>query len=198
MIPSSRAPADLVLLGGVPGAGKSTALRALAARRGDLRILDSEQTRARLAAGLRHGLAYRYYRPLVHLLHHLAVLARVLIGPRARLVVHDPGTRGWTRRLLLRIARWRGWTPSVVFIDVARSDALAGQVARQRMVRAGAFDRHWATWSGLRVGAVAGVLADEPWRAVRVADRRGAVRALLGEFGLTGAGAGPVVPALAA
>ncbi|MDQ4109818.1 MAG: DNA repair protein RadA [Actinomycetota bacterium] len=166
----------LLLLGGVPGAGKSTLIRDVAARRHDVRTLDSETPGRWLAARLPE-VPYRLYRPLVHLWHALATLVLVLLGPtadRPTLLVHDPATRPGRRELLGRIARARGWRTSLVMIDVPRVAAIGGQYERGRLVRTDAFERHWNRWTNdqprLLTAATFGD-ADGSWDKVHVFDR---------------------------
>jgi hypothetical protein len=129
----------MVVVGGVPGAGKSTALRPYGADRSVL-VLDPDAVRDRLR-----------WRPLVHLVHQLAVWLVVLAGPGDRvLLVHETATRRRRRESLLRLASWRGWEPTLVLVDVGRADALLGQHDRGRMVDPAAFDRHWRRWLRLR------------------------------------------------
>lgn len=166
----------LLLLGGVPGAGKSTLIRQVADRHPDVRTLDPE-TPARWLAARLPEVPYRLYRPLVHLWHAIATLALVLLGPtpgRHTLLVHDPATRPGRRELLGRIAQARGWRTSLVMIDVPRHAALGGQHARGRMVRADAFERHWDRWTDdqprLLTAATFGD-ADGSWDRVHVFER---------------------------
>jgi hypothetical protein len=183
-----------LLVGGLPGAGKSTALRALADDTVGVTVLDPDTHRRRLAALLPHGTPYRCYRWLVHTLHAVAVLAVLLAGPRwwhRPLAVHDPATRPIRRAAVARLARWRGWTPLLVLLDVDRDTALAGQRARGRTLRRGSFDRHWRRWSRQRptvLGTVGG------WERVLLVPRAAAGATLLRLVGtspaLTRAGAG--------
>jgi hypothetical protein len=128
------------MVGGVPGAGKSTALRAWRDTPG-VRVVDPDGLRARLR-----------WRPLVHLVHQSLVWAAVLAGPGlvGTLLIQDTATRDRRREALLRAARWRCWSVHVVLIDVSRHQARAGQVARGRMSPQRAFDRHWRRWARLR------------------------------------------------
>src|SRR4029453_3229152 len=86
--------AALLVVAGVPGAGKTTWLSRVEAP-GSL-VLDPEPIRARLERRL-GPLPYRLWRPLVHAEH----VARVLLAlpGRSGLIVHDTRTRGWGGRL---------------------------------------------------------------------------------------------------
>ncbi|NYI80377.1 AAA family ATPase [Nocardioides panzhihuensis] len=165
----------LLLLGGVPGAGKSTLIRQVAERNPAVRTLDPE-TSARWLAARVPRIPYRLYRPAVHLWHAFVTLVLVL-GPtrdRRTVLVHDPATRPRRRALLGRIARARGWRTSLVMIDVPRAVAIDGQQARGRMVRSTSFERHWHRWTDdqprLLCAATFGG-ADGSWDRVHVVDR---------------------------
>jgi predicted kinase len=143
---------DLVVLGGVPGAGKSTVLRRLRRRPG-VRVLDPDGHRDALRRNVGRVVPYRAYRPVVHTLHAVDVLGALLLGPRRTdgvLVVHDPATRPRRTTALLRLARARGWRPALVFVDTPREAALAGQHARGRVLASRSFDGHWRRWSQQR------------------------------------------------
>lgn len=166
----------LLLLGGVPGAGKSTLIRDVAGRRPDVRTLDPETPGRWLAARLPE-VPYRLYRPLVHLWHAIATLVLVLLGPTPgghTLLVHDPATRPGRRELLGRIAHARGWRTTLIMIDVPRVAAIDGQHERGRMVRTESFERHWHRWTDdqprLLTAATFGD-ADGSWDKVHVVDR---------------------------
>lgn len=181
-------PPHLLLLGGIPGAGKSTLIRQVADRNPDVRTLDPE-TPARWLATRLPEVPYRLYRPLAHLWHAVATLALVLFGPpsdRRTLLVHDPATRPGRRELLGRIARARGWRTSLVMIDVPRAAAIDGQRARGRIVRSTSFERHWHRWTDDQPRLVSATTlgdADGSWDRVHVVDRTradGRLEALLG------------------
>lgn len=164
--------ADLIVVAGVPGAGKSTAVRSVAHRSG-WRILDPDTQRAWLARHLPAGTPYRVYRPLVHVLHHLLLAVTLLRGPvglrssgRTRLLVHEPGTRRARRAALARLATARGWRAALLLLEVSREDALAGQRARGRVVAPPAFRRHWRRWLRLRAEGPAALRAEPSWSCV--------------------------------
>jgi hypothetical protein len=168
--PALRLPARaLLLVAGVPGAGKTTLL-ARADTSGSA-VLDPETLR-RGYQPLLGRLPYRLWRPLVHTRHYLRVLA-ALRGP-AGLVVHEPGTRAWTRRLLVLAAGRAGRQAHLLLLEVSLQDALAGQRQRCRVLRRRAFDRHWRRWRRLRCQPAR--LAAEGWTSIRVLDRAEAAR----------------------
>lgn len=179
---SGRIP--FLLLGGIPGAGKTTALAQLAALTPGVRVLDSDAERRRLTR-LLPGLPYAWLRPAVHAIHQVRILVLLVAGPGsgAELVVHDPSTR-WVRLGLVGLlARLRGWYPVVVFVDVDREQALLGQWCRRRLVGRRRFEAHWRRWQGLRAALTAApgeqlrrrwVWALTPWRARSLTSRQSA------------------------
>jgi AAA domain len=167
-------PAALLVVAGVPGAGKTTLLARIVAP-GSL-VLDPEPIRARLQR-LLHPVPYRLWRPLVHAGHLLRVLL-ALPGPSG-LIVHDPGTRGWRRRLLVGLARGCGRSGHLLLLDVSAETALEGQRRRRRSLRRSAFATHWRNWRRLRAelsgpgdpDADPAGLHAEGWASVRLLDR---------------------------
>jgi hypothetical protein len=170
-------PPPFVLVGGVPGAGKTTVLRAVAELQPGITVLDSERQRNLLRRYLGR-LPYQMWRPLVHLLHDLTLALHLARGATASggLLVHHNATGTWLRRLLAGVSRARGWRPVLLLLDVEEHEALTGQLTRSRPVRAGAFGRHWRRWEHLRREPPA---AGEGWAEVRLADRAGALGQLL-------------------
>lgn len=146
---------DLVLVGGVPGAGKTTAIARATDDLGHVGALDPEHISWWLRTRLPAAVPYRAYRWIVHLGHTLRVLVHLLNGPvpGRRLVVHDPGTRIGRRRLFLGLAHLAGWRTVSLYVDVDRPAAQEGQLRRGRVVRS--FDEHWQSWQRLRPALLA-------------------------------------------
>lgn len=132
----------LVVVAGIPGAGKTTALREVAGEGSppDLLVVDSDSVRRGLQARL-PGVPYRVFRPVVHTVHwcRVAVLAFAVGGP---LLVHETATRRASRAVLLRIARLADRPARLVWLDVDAATAWRGQVVRDRVIRSGSFHRH--------------------------------------------------------
>ena len=146
---------DLVLVGGVPGAGKSTAIARATDDLAHVRAVDPEHVTWWLRRRLPPQTPYRSYRWEVHLLHTVRVLIHLLNGPVVgrRLVVHDPGTRLRRRSLFLGLAHLAGWRTVLLYVDVDRPAAQDGQRRRGRVVRS--FDEHWQSWEQLRPALIA-------------------------------------------
>ena len=129
----------LLLVAGMPGAGKSTLLAGVARRPG-LTVLDSDAHRAALARRL-PALPYRRFRPLVHLLHRLA-LVRAACGATPTVAVHLPATAAGTRLLVALLAVLTGRSAHLLWVHADPAEALAGQRARGRVVPSGSHARH--------------------------------------------------------
>ncbi|WP_460696224.1 AAA family ATPase [Nocardia thraciensis] len=157
-----------VIFTGVPGAGKSTALRRLfgdvgtavaAVEHGGATLVDSQQSRNWWH--LRLGwLPYALWLPIVHLTHYRRI-RRALHGARTPVVVHDCGTRRWVRRLIASWAAQGGREVHIIMIDVAAEAAQAGQRARGRRVSRISFALHYSRWRRI-VGRVADGTAPRP------------------------------------
>lgn len=163
--PRPDAAYDLVLVGGVPGAGKSTAIAQATDDLDHVRAVDPEDISWWLRRQLPAGTPYHSYRWLVHFLHTVRVLIQLLQGPAAgrQLVVHDPGTRVRRRGLFLALAHLAGWRTVLLYVDVDRSAAQDGQRRRGRVVES--FDEHWHSWQALRPQLVANAEQSGPPRA---------------------------------
>jgi predicted kinase len=129
----------LLLVAGMPGAGKSTLLSRLPRRPGMV-VLDSDAYRVALARRF-PGLAYRRYRPLVHLLHRVAVLRAACSGMQT-VVVHLPATAASTRTAVALLAAATGRAAHLVWLHADPGEALGGQRDRGRVVPSGSFAGH--------------------------------------------------------
>lgn len=138
----------VVVLGGVPGSGKTTLIRRVQLDRPEVRAIDSDHMRELITRAVPAGVPYACYRPLVHTLNTVHILLVLLRGPvdGAPLIIHDPATRPLRRAWMVLLARRRGWRPALMMLDVARTDALDGQRRRGRVVRGRAFEAHWQRW----------------------------------------------------
>lgn len=164
---------DLLVVAGLPGAGKSTMLGRVA---GGVTVLDSDQVRAKLSALLPAGLPYRYYRPLVHVWQRFRV-ARAALG-RGPLVVHDPSTRATTRAWLVSLGMLTRRPVRMVWLDVTAEQAIRGQRSRGRMLHPRTFQRHVRRAARMR----AALLADRVptgWHSAQVITRSTADTAAL-------------------
>ncbi|MGY1606647.1 MULTISPECIES: AAA family ATPase [unclassified Geodermatophilus] len=158
----------LVVVGGLPGSGKTTMVRRLL---GDgvpgVTSVDSEQVAARWRTGSR--VPYRVVRPLVHLQHRLRVL-HALAGPAPVVVLADPWTSRWWRPVVLATARGAGRWVRLVLLDASPEEAADGQRIRGRRIPEGRMRRHGLRWARLMQAAAAGpdvVVVDRP-RAARL------------------------------
>ncbi|MFC5995261.1 AAA family ATPase [Pseudonocardia hispaniensis] len=162
---------SLVLFAGIPGAGKSTLLAGLPTGP-DLALLDSQTHRDALAAALPAGTPYRCYRPLVHLLHRLAIVWAVVVGPPV-VLVHLPATSAAGRRAIALLAALAGRSAHLVWLDVDSAEALHGQAERGRVVPSGSFAAHVARAAGL-AETFRSHGPPRGWSDVTVLDRAGA------------------------
>ncbi|MFI5606456.1 AAA family ATPase [Amycolatopsis sp. NPDC051903] len=143
---------DLLVVAGLPGAGKTTMLRRAA---GPVRVLDSDQVRQRLDAIVPAAVPYRLYRPVVHLCHRARIVLSAALR-RGPLVVHEPATRSSTRRWLTAVAAGTRRPARLLWLDATAEQALAGQHSRARVVRSRSFARHVARARAVREDLRAG------------------------------------------
>jgi ABC-type cobalamin/Fe3+-siderophores transport system ATPase subunit len=130
---------SLVVIAGLPGAGKTSLLRRLAATApADVVALDSEDVATRLR---RLPVGYRLLRPLVHAVHLLTVLAAVS-GPVSCVLTTDPLTGPGRRLLLGTAARLTGRRLHVIVVDASVAEALDGQWSRGRRLGSRRMARH--------------------------------------------------------
>ena len=146
-------PSDaVVVVAGVPGAGKTTLIRRAVDR--DLaRVVDTDDRRA--AGGRR--LLYA---------GHYARIAAAVAGRRPA-VIHSRGTHPAARRAIAALAALRGRPAHLVMLDAARGEAEAGQRERGRTVAPDEMDRQLTRWRRLMARGP----AREGWASVVVLDR---------------------------
>ncbi|HEY8371513.1 MAG TPA: AAA family ATPase [Pseudonocardiaceae bacterium] len=161
-------PRELLVVAGLPGAGKSTVLRRLRCR-DELVVLDSDQVRDALRSLLPAGVPYRWYRPLVHLVHRLRIVAAAVTAP-GPLVVHEPTTRVSTRAMFVVLGVLTRRPRGMLWLDVSPTEALAGQQARGRMLSARSFGRH-VRRAALLLGRLRDGRAPTGWQDVVVLTR---------------------------
>jgi predicted kinase len=143
-------PSDaVVVVAGVPGAGKTTLIRR-AVNRDVARVVDTDDHR-------RGRLLY---------LGHYARIAAAIAGARP-VVIHSRGTHPAARRAIAALAAVRGRPAHLVLLDAARDEAEAGQRARGRTVAREEMDRQVARWRRLMSRRPAG----EGWASVVTLDR---------------------------
>ena len=136
----------------MPGAGKSTLLAGLPPRPG-LVVLDSDDAPRRLRTPLPARLPYRRYRPLVHLVHRLALVrAACSDAPDGRRA--PARDRGATRTAVVLLAALTGRTAHLLWLHVDPGEALGGQRDRGRLVPSGSFAGHAAPGRARRAGAL--------------------------------------------
>jgi hypothetical protein len=147
-------PADaVVVVAGVPGAGKTTLIRR-AVDRDAVRVVDTDDRRE---AGAPRRLLYA---------GHYTRIAGALVGRRPA-VIHSRGTHPAARRAIAALAALRGRPAHLVMLDAERDEAEAGQRARGRTLAAGEMDRQIARWRRL----MARRPRHEGWASVTVLDR---------------------------
>jgi predicted kinase len=151
----------VVVVAGVPGAGKTTLIRR-AVDRDVARVIDTDDRRE---AGAHRFLNAR---------HYASIIAAVAV--RRPVVVHSRGTHPAARRAIAALAALRGRPAHLVLLDTGREEAEAGQRARGRTVAPEEMDRQLARWRRLMARMPRG----EGWTSVVVLDREQAART--GEF----------------
>jgi cation:H+ antiporter len=171
---------SLVLVAGLPGAGKTTLMRTLRPDR-TLRISDSDQLRTAVMRLLPRRTRYGLVRPAVHLLHRASVVC-LSLGPSPAVVVHLPATSARLRRAVTRLARLSRRTAHLVWLDAPAADAREGQRTRGRMITDRSFERHARRAERTNEQILACGL-DEGWATALRLDRRAARDGLLIEIG---------------
>lgn len=146
----------VVVVAGVPGAGKTTLIRR-AVDRDVARVVDTDDRRE---AGRRRLLYPGHY----------ARIAAAIAGRRP-VVIHSRGTSAAARRTIGLLATLRGRPAHLVLLDAGRDEAEAGQRRRGRVIDSVEMDRQFRRWHRLLDrGPEAG------WESVTVLDREQAAR----------------------
>ena len=136
----------VVVLAGIPGAGKSMFLRRVFSD-SPVRVYDSAHLRERWMPVL-GVLPYALWRPVVHLVYYVTLLSSMRRG-QGPMVIHDCATRPWARRLIGWRARRAGVLLHLILLDVPGDVARSGQWARGRVVRARSMETHCRRWPAL-------------------------------------------------
>ncbi|MFC0431940.1 AAA family ATPase [Kutzneria buriramensis] len=165
---------DMMVVAGLPGAGKSTMLGHAA---GALAVLDSDEVRGRLRTALPAATPYRYYRPIVHVWHRFRVAAAAAFG-RGPVVVHEPSTRATTRAWLAVLGAVTRRPVRMLWLDVTAEEAIAGQRGRGRVLRARSFERHARRAARMREALLA-ERVPPGWRSAQILTRSAADTAAL-------------------
>ena len=141
----------VVVVAGVPGAGKSTLIRRVVDRSA-VEVVDTDDQR-------RDGGRASYVR------HYGRIVAAVR-GSRP-VVIHSRGTVGTLRRAIALVAALHGRPAHLILLDAPRAEAEEGQRRRGRRVSHARMDREVERWARLRRRA----LRREGWSSVTVLDR---------------------------
>jgi predicted kinase len=174
-VPLPFAPHSLVVVAGLPGAGKTTLVRRLSGVPG-VHALDAEDVARRLK-GL---LPYRVLRPLVHTAH-LTLVVTALWSGHPCVLTSDPLTSPLRRRVLRTAARLAGRRLHVVLVHASPAQARDGQSRRGRHLSTRRQSRHetrYRTWLGSTLGSDVDLALsrEEAASAVLVAARPAAAR----------------------
>src|SRR5688500_16157437 len=124
----------VVVVAGLPGAGKSTLIRRVVDRSA-VEVVDTDDQR-------RHGRRASYVR------HYGRILAAVR-GSRP-VVIHSRGTVGTLRRAIATVAALHGRPAHLILLDASADEAEDGQRRRGRGVSRLRMDREVARWRRLR------------------------------------------------
>jgi predicted kinase len=153
----------VVVVAGVPGAGKTTLIRR-AVDRDVARVVDTDDLRD---AGRRR---------LLNVGHYVRIVTAIASG--RPVVIHSRGTHPASRRAIAALAALRGRPAHLLMLNAERGEAEAGQRARGRTVEPAEMDRQLARWRKL----VARRPTAEGWASVAVLDRSQAARIDAFEF----------------
>ena len=157
----------VVVVAGVPGAGKTTLIRRSVDRR-RVQVVDTDDRRDPSGRGPRFAGA-----------RHYARIVTALAGPRP-VLVHSRGTHAALRRLVVRLAALHGRPAHLILLHAERPAAEAGQHDRGRTVPEGVMDREVGRWR--RLLGRRERLEAEGWASIVLLERADAARVDLLDF----------------
>jgi adenylate kinase family enzyme len=146
----------VVVIAGLPGAGKSTLIRR-AVDRSEVRVVDTDDQR-------RDGGRASYVRHYAHIV--------TAVWGRRPVVIHSRGTLGTLRRAITLLSSLRGRSAHLILLDAPRAEAEAGQRARGRLVSRSTMEREAARWERMHRRGV----RREGWDSVTRLDRASAAQ----------------------
>ena len=166
-----------MLVGGIPGAGKSSMLARRPIAVPGAVVLDSDPVREWLRERLPAGTPYRRYRGLVHLWYRMQIVlaALVAVGP---VVVHLPATAVLTRVSMVALAMLAFRRRELVWVHAEPAEARQGQRSRGRVLSRSCFERH-VRRGGAFVARLRSGHRPPGWHRVTLLDRRQAGRGLV-------------------
>jgi predicted kinase len=157
-------PSDaVVVVAGMPGAGKTTLIRR-AVDPAAACVVDTDDRPRRAPETLLYAA-------------HYARIAAALAGRRP-VVIHSRGTHAAARRAIAALAALRRRPAHLILIDAERAEAEAGQRARGRTVAPAEMERQATRWERL----MAAIPRREGWASIVVLDREQAARTQAIEF----------------
>ncbi|MET0136313.1 MAG: AAA family ATPase, partial [Kibdelosporangium sp.] len=171
----------LVVVAGLPGSGKSTLLRRTWADV-PIAVIDTDHIRSWLARVLPPNIPYAVCRPFVHLVNTTRVLLALLFSSRV-VVLHDPATGAATRTVFALLGALTRRPRHLVWIDCTAEEALAGQIARGRVLLSWSFARHMRKSPAVRAQLIAG-RTPPGWHSARLVSRETASAGLKLHVGL--------------
>jgi AAA domain len=146
----------VVVVAGLPGAGKSTLIRRVVDRAA-VEVVDTDDQR-------RDGGRASNVRHYAHIV--------TAVWGRRPVVIHSRGTLGTLRRAITLASSLRGRPAHLILLDAPRADAEAGQRARGRLVSRATMDREGRRWDRVRRHGARG----EGWSSVTLLDRASAAQ----------------------
>ena len=153
----------MLVIAGVPGAGKTTLIRRVIDR-DDVQVIDTDDRRA-------HAAATGETAPRLLYLDHYRRIA-VALASDEPVVVHTRGTHRALRLLLRAMAAHTHRSAHLILLNADRAEVELGQRDRGRTLGARKMDRQYARWNALLEHASErGRLFGEGWTTLNVFSR---------------------------